>query len=684
MKCFYVVAFGAAISGWQPVFAAASNPDEDQKSAGAIPQIEETIVLGFRKAGYTEITEDAEKLMNMPGSLGDPIGAITALPGVIMPSGGGEPAVRGSAPEDNRYYIDGMPAGYIFHEFNTSIFDENVVQDFQLFAAGFGAQYSEATGAVFDIRLRDPSNQPFTTKLNVSFLRAGLFLESGITDNTAFYLSARQGLIHLFVSEDKEPDEDGMRIITAPKDNDYQFKGKWEASDAHSFSLSLAGASDFAEAEFSEYNDDVQKNPDFAGNATIDREFNSQGLNYTFLSDDAVESKLTLARYTDSQLVEWGSDYFLKLDLENILARGHFSYQFGTHTVSVGGEYSDKTHKYDARLIQFVCTDFDVDCQDRRNLVEETVSVDIAETNLYLTDYWAVTDRVSIEAGIQRSGNDYTKDYFVNPKLAISWTLAPAFTIFGAAGKYNRTPDIETIIPVVGNPELKALEAKHYTMGFKGDVQSSWTWSIEGYYKELFNLPLALDETQPDAEQFYSNDVEGKVRGVDLMLNKNLVDKWFGWVALSYAKSERTNLRTEETRDYTLDTPVVFNLVANYQVSSHWTLGTRYTLKSGEATTKIVGVEQNSDFPDHYLPVYGEAYADRLPYYARLDFRAEREFTIYQKDASFYIDILNLLNRENVIQESLDYEKVNATGEVYLRQSVDMGIFPSIGFSIVF
>jgi len=156
-------------------------------------QVEEILVIGSRKANYTEITESAEKLVEMPGSFGDPLGAITALPGVILPAGGGEPAVRGSSPNDNRYYIDGIPAGYIFHQFNTSILDKNVIQDFQVFTAGFGAQYSGATGAVFDVRLRDPQYTDFTTTINASLLRAGVFFESAVTENSAFYLSMREG-----------------------------------------------------------------------------------------------------------------------------------------------------------------------------------------------------------------------------------------------------------------------------------------------------------------------------------------------------------------------------------------------------------------------------------------------------------------------------------------------------------
>ena len=83
--------------------------------------IETVDVIGSRASNYTEITAQTEKLMDMAGAFGDPISAVSTLPGIIIPVGETEPAVRGSSPNDNTYYVDGIPAGYIFHEFNTCL-----------------------------------------------------------------------------------------------------------------------------------------------------------------------------------------------------------------------------------------------------------------------------------------------------------------------------------------------------------------------------------------------------------------------------------------------------------------------------------------------------------------------------------------------------------------------------------
>lgn len=666
------------------VYAETSKPIEVAQATETVT--EEVIILGSRKASYTEITESAEKLVEMPGSMGDPLGAITALPGVIA-ADGGEPAVRGSSPNDNRYFIDGLPAGYIFHEFTTSIFDENVIQDFQLFSAGFGAQYSGATGAVFDVRLRDPKNIDLQTTVNMSLLRAGIFLESGVTENSAFYLSVREGLIQYFLSEDDEADEDGFRIISAPEDSDYQAKYLWDINSDNSVSILLAGAADFAEAEITDKAGFVQENPDFAGDAMLENSFRSQGITWKHSFNNGGESSLSLGNYRNKERLEWGDNYSLESVLNDAIVKAQLALPAGKrHTVTTGFEYNDYSYDYAARLVLFVCSEeFDVDCQDGRgDVIDDARELVYTEASAYVIDTWQITDAFSLESGLQWSQNNYTDEDFVSPRIAMEWQAWQNLALTASAGRYNRLPDIQSIMPLIGNPDLQSLTAEHFTLGLKGELGLDWNWSVEVYQKNLGNLPLALDEDQVDSDKLYSNDLEGTARGLDLFINRSLADKWYGWVALSYATSDRTNLRTNETRNYFLDTPLVLNVVGNYQLSEKWNIGFRLTAKSGMANTKIIDIRENPDFPDRYLPVYGDPNQDRLPNYLQLNLRAKRQITLFGKEGSFFIDILNALNRQNIAAIELDYEKVNETGDLYTKSDVGMGLFPSLGISLTF
>ncbi len=679
---FPVLAMGLLV----PTVANAQNTDQTEKPIESNKAVEVVEVLGTRKSLYTEITENTAKLVDMPGALGDPLGAISALPGVITPVSGGAPAVRGSSPSDNRYYIDGLPAGYIFHEFNTSVLDENVVQDFQLYPAGFGAQYADATGAIFDVRLRDPKHQNFASTINLSFLRAGVFVEGEVTEDSAMYFSMREGMLHYLLEEEDETNEDGFRMVDPPEDRDYQFKYQWDVSHKDRLTLTLAGAEDGIEVDLTELSDFVARNPDFEGRAQMEKGFDTQGLHWAHNFKVGAKLDVRVAHFEDAEKVTWGQGYFLDTTLDNDLLQVQVSQPMGKHWVTVGGEVSQYTFDYDVRMVNFVCTEFDPDCQEGRgDLIEDQRQIDMQETTVYVTDSWQVTRAVNLELGLQNHSNDYTDERFTHPRAAIVWSLTPKLAWTASIGSYNRFPDLETILPLVGNPALHSPTAEHYTLGLKGDVGDNWNWSVEGYVKTLEQLPLALDSTQPDGDQLYSNDVEGQATGVDVLINRNFANNWYGWISLSWSDSERTNTRNAETRPYTLDTPLVLNMVGHYQFNDLWSAGFRFSAKSGEATTKIVGVQPNPDFSGHYLPVYAEPFADRLPTYSRLDIRFERQSKIFGKKGSVYVDVINALNQRNVVGVDLDYEQVqDSNGQLSLERSHDMGLFPSIGFSVTF
>ena len=140
--------------------------------------------------------------------------------------------MRGSGPQDNEFLIDFLPTGYLFHIYGDSIIDENLLHDFGLQAAGFGPQYGNATGAVFDISLRDPRPQPIRPTIELSLWRAAALVEAAITENQAFYASYRQSLIQHFLPSD---DDDGITVNKHPKTKDYPFKYQWRIDPDHRY-----------------------------------------------------------------------------------------------------------------------------------------------------------------------------------------------------------------------------------------------------------------------------------------------------------------------------------------------------------------------------------------------------------------------------------------------------------------
>ncbi len=653
--------------------------------AANTPALEEVIVHG-RQSDYSEITEDAQKIIDVPGALGDPLMAVFSLPGVISASEiGGEPAVRGSSPSDNRYMVDGAPAAYVFHAFSTSIFNENIIQDFELYSAGFGPRYSNAIGGVFDIRLRDPKLQDTRTKVDVSILRAGVFVEGAVTEDSAFYLSGRTSLLQYFYDAD-EAEEEGIKFQDVPEDTDYQFKYQYHPGDSHKLTLSANGATDLASAEFTELSNEVMEEPDFAGDAKIKNKFDNQNLRWQFSPAATSELDVQVGHYQNNEDTFWGGDkYYFDMTTEDVYAIANYALLLGdNHSLTLGAETHSKHYRYAAQFINYVCTEFDPDCELRRGeLIVADDEVTIQEHAAYLSDNWRITDALALDLGVQTHYNDFTEETFTHPRAALTWKFIDHWTLSSSAGSYDRLPDIDKTFPQIGNSELKSPTSNHYTLGIKQELANEWSWSVTTYFKTMDNLPLAgnpNDSSQP----LYTNNMEGEAYGVDLFINKGLTDRWYGWLAISASRSTRTNQITDVEQDYYLDTPLVVNWVMNYQINKLWNAGARMTLQSGRAITPIIGIQPNPYFDDRILPVYGEPYSENLPAYARLDLRFEREMTLWGYPGTYNIDILNVLNRQNVTDRSLDYKRTQSPQDIKLEDEVGMGIIPAVGMSLVF
>ncbi|OUL58947.1 TonB-dependent receptor plug domain-containing protein [Pseudoalteromonas ulvae] len=693
MRAIACTPLGFACLALSPQYLYAATP-VSQDAKNEVTSVERIEVTYRRSSIMAEITEDAQKLVAMPGAMGDPLQAAFALPGVVAAGGSmSDPAVRGSSPSDNLFEVDFMPAGYIFHDFGMSIFNRHLIQDFKLYSAGYGTSYSNATGAVFDVNLRNPKYQPIKTTLDFTMFNAGVFLEGQLSESTAFYFSARKSTLPLFFDEGEEvEDEDGeltgITINAAPDDNDYQGKFLWDVNSQNSVIFSFTGAQDKAGANFNQRAELALKNPEYQGDAVFDRNFNSQSLIWDHASKH-VSAKVGVGILNETERLEYGKvatltdGFFQQAKAQQVSYKARVNYHIDqAHSVVFDAAYFDSESTYSYDMFQYVCTELDPDCDLNRG--ERINGHDTFDTDNYFiatSHVWQFHPQWQSEAGLQWQTNKYTDESFLLPRIALNYYVTQDSTITAKFGQYNRMQDLDVIAPGIGNPKLDSQRANHATVGFSQHLADDWSWSIEGYYKTMENLPLALQ----DSELLYSNQVEGQAYGVDLLINKNKTDNWYGWFAISYAKSERTDLQQNITRDYYADTPLVVNMVFNYQINERWNGGFNFTARSGQAYTPIVGVKENPDYAERYLPIYGEPFSERFDVYHRLDIRFERDTDFFGLDAQLILEVMNVYGQDNTSHIDLDYQKVSSVNDLIIKEETDdFEMRPSIGFSVSF
>jgi hypothetical protein len=663
--------------------------DEDQMLLADDPEraaIEEVVVTGQSLALLTEMETETEQLLSIAGAGADPLTAVLSLPGVTFTSDhSSEPAVRGSAPDDNGYYIDFIPARYVFHVFGNSIFNHDLIHSFNLYPAAFGSEYSDATGAVVDVRLRDPRAEPLTTTLDASFLGAGLLIESGVSDDQAFYLSYRRSLLDQVVS-DPDNSDSGVTVQQLPVSADYQFKYRWELDHRNRVTLLSAGASDKAKAVFRSNSNLVRNDPDFAGPATVTTEFDSTGVAWDHLFEDGTqELSLSFTRTRDRDNAHYGTGQFLNVHTDRQMLRGRWEADLSDEHHLTAGAWLENTD-YQLQLNAKIppCSSFDPACPTFGTpLIRFDDNFEMNSQAVFLEDRWRMRSDLSLRAGLHYLQDDHLKENAIDPRLRLEWQATDEWRFHAAYGHYAQLPKANELVPAMGNPQLGYIGSVHSVLGGERVFGNDWSWKMEAYHKSLQGLPLSLrPDRDPDFEARYSDDVSGEAYGLELLLKKDQTDKLYGWLALSLSRTERRNERTGQTWRFDYDKPVILNWVMNYKADENWMFGFKWSVQSGSPYTPVVEKRSNSSNPLVRDTVYGELNSKRLPLYHRLDLRAEyRRPTGYGMWSTF-IDVLNVYDQENIQGISSTPDRIE--GDMRVQSAEGLGLFPSIGFKVQF
>ncbi|MES9852674.1 MAG: hypothetical protein ABW170_12700 [Candidatus Thiodiazotropha sp. L084R] len=581
-------------------------------------------------------------LTSTPGSANDPLRVIQALPGVTVNNDTSvDPAVRGSRPEDNSYFVDFLPAGYLFHALGTvSVFNAQLVESFDFYPAGYGAEFSGGTGAVIDTHLRDPHSDELSATLDLSMLQAGALIEGPIIEGHSFYLAGRISYMDLVLEQIDANSEDGVEFVQYPSYTDYQTKYLWQSEDGSRITLQATGASDESEVDLTADSKAAQHEPVLIGTHSNDTSYNSGGVVW---EDMPGGDDLTLALgYMKTKTVAHSADAGdLKVEMDNWYARGRWTHPIGTdHLLALGGQISRLKADYDINFRDTGCTEFDVDCSyTDSEMLRSSAQEEIAAEQLYVEENWYPNNLFAVTLGLSGLQEDYLDESFLEPRLRVEYTPQPGWTYSAAYGRYHQMPSFIEVEKVFGNPQLTHFDATHYVLGVMHSGVDGWEWKSELYYKFMDNL------VSSDPITLYNNSGEGEAAGIDLMLRKNLTDDWSGWLSFSYSKAERTNTVTGESFPFEYDQPLVVSLVGNYHFNDKWSLGAKWWYHSGVPYTPITDATPDPQNSGRYKPVYGDINSERMPNYHRLDLRLNHNFS---KVTVGYVELINAYGQENV------------------------------------
>lgn len=584
-------------------------------------------------------------LRKLAGSSGDPLRALQTLPGVATVNGSSAPAVRGSGPGDNAYYVDDLYIGKLFHYGAISVFNADLIEDFNLYSAAFGPHYANVTGAVIDVALREPRKDRLGGKVNVNLMGADFLVEGPRSEDQSFYFAARRSYIDLLI---KQIEQDGV-TVQIPNYWDYQGKYLWQVNEDNRLSLHLHGAADILELNIVPGSETAQQQPVLAGDSSLS-DFNSmQGMVLDTVLSDASFNKLALERTYHRSSSRIGTAGALTFTQENVILREQTRMDISDgHELSLGGELVNAHVKIDADFKNAPCTQFDSNC-DLTTATRKQLTDDFSSNGwaLSLQDRKRVLERLTLVGGVRRSGENYLHRSYTEPRVGMEWEWSKDTLLTAGWGRHNQMPTGEQVVRQFGNPKLGHIRADHSVLGIAQKVSADWNWKTEAYYKKFGNLVIS------DPMLNYINAASGKAYGVELLVKKEETDRLSGWFVLNLARSQRRNDVTGEAFRFEFDQPVNTTLVGTYKLSEAWSFGMKWNYHSGTPYTPITGT--SGTYPDgRPIPVYAGVNSGTLPVYHRLDLRADRNYVFDRWKLSTYFELNNVYQRKNIVGYSYD------------------------------
>src|SRR5262249_30440633 len=187
-----------------------------------------------------------DELVNVPGSLNDPIRVVQNLPGMNRaPFLGGALLVRGTPPADTGIYLDGQRIPILYHFLGgPSVINEQLLDRIDLYPGGYGAYYGRNLTGAIDVGTRKADPTGFHGSFSADLLELVGFVEGPVSERTRVALPAGRSHIDFFLPLflPNNP-KDGITSVT-PVYWDYQGRVDHKLLNGDELSLFAFGTDD--------------------------------------------------------------------------------------------------------------------------------------------------------------------------------------------------------------------------------------------------------------------------------------------------------------------------------------------------------------------------------------------------------------------------------------------------------
>ena len=675
-----------------------------------------------------------EEIKSNPGGNFDISRVVQSLPGITSSNGIGngfrnDIIIRGGAPSENVYYLDGIEVPVINH-FSTQgsaggpqgILNVSFIEDLRVSTSAFDARYDNALSGIFEFKQKNGNADRVQGNIRLSASELAATFDGPINKKLTFLASARRSYLQLLFK--------AIDLPIRPDYYDFQYKLSYVPNAKNTFSFIGIGAID--KFKFGTIKKPTLEKFFILDNAPLNNQWNytvggswkrslPNGFVNVSLSRNVLDIKLI--KYDGNE--EAASNLRLNTatrETEN-KARLDVSQTVGGWKISYGtsAQYVDYFNNSFVRRRAAV-TDANGNVVQPADIFRYNTTINFWRYGLYAqVGKRFLDDRLNLSAGIRGDGNSFltgSKNPLENlsPRAALSYILAPKWTINASAGSYTRLPAYTIIGFQQNNAFINRnadyIRTNHYVAGLEFLPKPSLRFTLEGFFKQYSNVPvslrdgISLNNLGADFGAVGNEPItsvgKGDAYGVELFAQQKLTKRLFGFVSYTYVISKFSGL-DGKLLPSAWDNQHLASFTLGYKLKRAWEIGLKYRLQGGLPYTPFDETASRRNYATlgNGILNYSLFNQQRLGSFQQSDLRIDKKWNFKKTTLDLFIDVQNWtafktpvlpqytfdrdLNTRNFITtdgQPLNIDGSNAVPRIFTSNTSSP--LPTIGFIVEF
>lgn len=619
-----------------------------------------------------------EEIKANPGGNFDISRVIQTLPGVSGTSGtvGGfrnDIIIRGGAPNENVFYIDGIEIPNINHFATqgsgggpTGILNVSFIEEVKLSSSAFDAKFDNPLSSVMEFKQKQGNLQRTQGNIRLSATELALTLDGPLhsKSSTTYLASVRRSYLQFLFQ--------ALDLPIRPNYWDFQFKISKPLSNKTTLTLLGIGAIDefsFAAPKEStaekiytlNSNPSIQQNTFTVGAALrhqIENGYWNLALSYNSLNNQNDKFENNLGPDKGLQTLDYNSmesETKLRFDINKNINGFKLSYGIVTQY----NNYNNATYL----LLQPEQKD------ENGNIIEQAIENNFSSAfnmgrfgAFIQAGKLLFNKKIGLNAGIRTDGNTFTTDGMnllqtLSPRIALSWILSNQFTFNVSTGIYYKVPTYTMLgfkdnTGKFVNKNSDYIRSTHYVAGFEYLPKATTRFTLEGFVKRYSSVPvsirngISLSNLGGDFSVFGNEAIastgRGNSYGIEFFAQQKLTKHFFGVLSYTYFRSKYAGIDNKLVAS-AWENRHLLSTTLGYKFKNSWELGLRFRYQGGAPYTPF-DLEASQA---NYLTIgtgvldYNKLNTERLAAFNASDIRIDKKFNFKKITLDIFIDIQN-------------------------------------------